>query len=312
MTASRRPGVSGARRPALSLLAVLALATAACGGDTGTAATTGSEPLTISAIPDQDPEKLARLYGDVADHLSKALGVSVRYVPVTDYAAAVSLFRTGDLDLVWFGGLTGVQARLQVDGARAIVQRDIDEAFHSVFIVNTSTSIQPFTDGSGLTALKGLRFTFGSESSTSGRLMPQHFLAEAGVTPDDFSGPPGFSGAHDATIELVESGTYQAGALNEQVWEARLASGDVDTSKVVAVHRTPPYHDYHWVLRPDVAARYGDGFTDRVVEAFTSLDPSNPEDEAVLDLFGAGRFIPTDDANYRAIEEVGRQIGLIT
>ena len=62
-------------------------------------------------------ERLKRPYGLVASELSEQLDVTVRYVPVIDYAAAVTGFRRGDLDLVWFGGLTGVQARLQTPGA---------------------------------------------------------------------------------------------------------------------------------------------------------------------------------------------------
>ena len=102
----------------------------------------GEKVLRISAIPDQKPEKLNRLYPLVAGELGRQLGVKVKYVPVVDYAAAVSAFRTGDLDLVWFGGLTGVQARLQKPGAKVIAQRDIDVAFHSIFIANTKSGMR--------------------------------------------------------------------------------------------------------------------------------------------------------------------------
>lgn len=157
-------------------------------------ALTGSaaEPLLVGAIPDQDPEKLQRLYGKLSDYLSAELGVPVEYRPVTDYAAAVTAFRVGDLDLVWFGGLTGVQARLQVPDADAIAQRDIDAEFHSIFIANQSSGLTPIKTAAELTSLKGKTFTFGSESSTSGRLMPQYFLAQAGVGLSDFKGEPGF------------------------------------------------------------------------------------------------------------------------
>ncbi|MEB3263591.1 MAG: phosphate/phosphite/phosphonate ABC transporter substrate-binding protein, partial [Synechococcus sp.] len=182
--------------------------------------------LRIGAIPDQNPEKLNRLYGQVAAELSRQLGVKVQYVPVTDYAAAVSAFRTGSLDLVWFGGLTGVQARLQRPGAQVIAQRDIDAQFRSVFIANSRSGLRPIQTQKQLTVLEGKRFTFGSESSTSGRLMPQWFLSQAGVQLKDFAGgAPGFSGSHDATIALVQSGTYDAGVVNEQVWTANLRSG---------------------------------------------------------------------------------------
>ena len=75
--------------------------------------TSAGQTLKVGAIPDQNPEKLNRLYGSLAKELTARLNVPVRYVPVSNYAAAVSAFRTGSLDLVWFGGLTGVQARLQ-------------------------------------------------------------------------------------------------------------------------------------------------------------------------------------------------------
>jgi phosphonate transport system substrate-binding protein len=280
------------------------------GGDDN--ATEAVIPLAVGAIPDQDPEKVQRLYSKLADYLEAELGVPVAYEPVTDYAAAVTAFKVGDLDLVWFGSLTGVQARLQVEGAEAIVQRDIDEAFHSVLIANTGTGLEPLSEISDLAQLKDRTLTFGSESSTSGRLMPQHYLQEAGLNIDtDFKGEVGFAGNHDATIKLVEAGTYEVGALNEQVWEARLAEGAIDESRVRLIWRTPPYPNYHWVIHPDVEERYGEGFIDKVQTALVSLDPSVPEEKEILDLFGAGAFIPTENDNYAEIEAVGRQIGKI-
>ena len=293
---------------------LVALVAAACGDDdTGTDAADGdAEPTTvqtlrIGGIPDQDPDRLQRQFGLVADHLAEELGIEVEYVPVAEYDAAVSAFRVGDLDLVWFGGLTGVQARLQVDGAEAIAQRDIDAEFTSIFIARADTGIDPFDDVAGLTALADTRFTFGSDSSTSGRLMPQSFLAEAGVTLDDFDGEAGFSGSHDATIELVESGSFETGALNSQVWRSRVEEGTVDTDAVVAVFESPTYPDYHWVVRPEL----GDELVQAIQDALFALDADDPDDAAILELFGAGSFIEASSDDYGAIEEVGREIGRI-
>jgi phosphonate transport system substrate-binding protein len=270
-----------------------------------------SEPFVTGAIPDQDPEKLQRLYGNLADYLEAKLGVPVDYKPVTNYAAAVTAFKVGELDMVWFGGLTGVQARLQVPGAQAIAQRDIDANFHSVFIANKNTGLQLIADPSGLTALKGRTLTFGSESSTSGRLMPQYFLQQAGIQLTDFKGDVGFSSSHDATIELVEAGTYEVGALNEQVWKSRVEKGEVDQTKVQVIWRTPAYFDYHWVLNPAVSDRYGEDFSDRVKAALLALDPAIPEQKEILELFGASKFIETENSNYAQIEEIGHEIGKI-
>jgi len=266
-------------------------------------------PLEVGAIPDQDPEKLQRLYGKLADYLEQQLGVPVVYKPVTDYTAAVTAFRVGDLELVWFGGLTGVQARSQVPGAAAIAQRDIDAQFHSVFIANRNSGFKPIQSLQGLTTLKGRTFTFGSESSTSGRLMPQYFLQEAGVKLSDFKGKVGFSSSHDATIQLVEAGSYDVGALNEQVWQSRVEAGDVDPNRVQVIWRSPAYYDYHWVIHPEVTDRYGSDFPWRVQSALMDLDASNPEQKEILDLLGAAKFIPTQNSNYAQIEAVARDIG---
>lgn len=292
----------------LLLLVGTLLLAVACAPSQGTEE---SEPFTIGAIPDQDPELLQRLYGSIADYLEAELGVPVEYRPVTDYTAAVTAFRVGDLDMVWFGGLTGVQARLQVEGAQALAQRSIDEQFTSVFIANRDSRLPQLDSIDDLTQLAGHTFTFGSESSTSGRLMPQYFLQEAGLTLDDFNGEVGFSGSHDTTIELVTAGSYQAGVLNSQVWDSRLAEGAVDLERVQEIWRTPPYHDYHWVIRPDVQERFGQDFPQRVTDALLALDASNPEHAEILELFGAERFIETENANYAEIEAIGRQIGQI-
>jgi phosphonate transport system substrate-binding protein len=282
------------------------------GAPNGTAAAF-SGTLHVGAIPDQDPDKLLRTYEQVSEYLETALpGVEVEYRPVTDYGASVAGFRTGDLDLVWFGGLSGVQARSEVPGALVLAQRDIDAAFRSVFIADPNAGVEPIEDVEGLSVIAGRSLTFGSESSTSGRVMPQYFLAQAGVdVRNDLAGQVGYSGAHDKTIELVAAGTFEVGAVNSQVWDTKVSEGAVDPAKVVEIFRTPPYFDYHWVAQPDLNERFGEGFVAALTDALLDLDGDTAEEQAILELFSAGKFIPTTSANYDSIEDVARQIGVI-
>lgn len=316
---SARPATAGGltrRGLLLGALAVPAVPVlAACGGGSGGAGSGGSgaarTTLGISAIPDQDPELLNRLYGTVADCVAAATDLDVEYRPVTDYTAVVRAFQRGDVHLVWMGGLTGVQARELVPGATAIAQRDIDADFRSLFIANRSAGLQPFDDVSGLSALAGKSLTFGSETSTSGRLMPQYFMDQAGIGVDDLSGPPGFSGSHDATIEAVASGAFQVGAVNEQVFTATQEAGEVDLSDVVVLFRTPGYADYHWLVRPDLDEEFGDGTTQRLQDFLLGLDEGGEKEAEILELFGAAEFIEADDAAYDELEEVARAQGLL-
>ena len=270
------------------------------------------EILHIGAIPDQRPERLNRLYKLLSSELSKQLNIKVRYKPVTNYAAAVTAFRTGNLDLVWFGALTGTQARLQRKGSKVIAQRDIDEKFHSVFIANKKSSLQKINNINDLKLLKNKRFTFGSESSTSGRLMPQYFLNKAGVQLKDFKGgSPGFSGSHDATIMLVQSGSYEAGSLNEQVWKSNIERGRVNPSKVFVIWRTPSYYDYHWLAQGNLDKKFRKGFTKELTDVFLSFNEKSKKQRKILNLFGAKKFIISKNDNYKNIERIGREIGKI-
>ena len=270
------------------------------------------EVLYIGAIPDQKPERLNRLYDVLASELSEQLKVQVRYKSVINYPAAVTAFRTGNLDLVWFGGLTGVQARLQTKGAQVLVQRDIDEKFRSVFIANKKSSIQKINNINELKSLKNKRFTFGSESSTSGRLMPQYFLNKAGVQLKDFKGSgPGFSGSHDATLMLVQSGSYDAGALNEQVWKSNLERGRINPSKVFVIWETPSYYDYHWLAQGNLDKKFRKGFTKELKNVFLNFSENSTKQKKILELFGAKKFITSENENYTKIEKIGREIGKI-
>ncbi|MDY6841335.1 MAG: putative selenate ABC transporter substrate-binding protein [Pseudomonadota bacterium] len=273
-----------------------------------TVASASAETFVFTAIPDEDETKLVERFKGVADYLSRELDADVRYIPVKSYAAAVSAFRNNQVQLAWFGGLSGVQARRLVPGSEAIAQGLEDQAFQTYFIVNASTGIEPTDDLSALEDdLKDKTFTFGSKGSTSGRLMPEFYIRDMfGAQPEDFFSRVGFSGNHTRTLRLVEAGTYQVGALNFQVWEKELANGNIDTNAVQVIWETPPYPDYQWTIRGDVDERYGDGFKKRVTEALLNLD-----DPALLESFPRSGFIPASNDDYEPIRKTAEEIGIL-
>lgn len=264
-----------------------------------------AETFTFTAIPDQDETRLRERFGKVADYLHKQLGVDVAYIPVKSYGAAVSAFANDQVQLAWFGGLSGVQARARVEGAQALAQGHEDQFFVTYFIANARTGLEA-SDAFPKT-MAGKTFTFGSKGSTSGRLMPEFHVREAfGEAPEDVFARVAFSGDHSKTIALVQSGAYEVGAVNFQVWETELKDGLIDPSKVRVIWKTPAYPDYQWTIRGDVDARFGAGFTDKVRAAL--LDMRDPE---LLKAFPRQSFVPATNADYAPIEATGKAIGLI-
>lgn len=261
--------------------------------------------FTFTAIPDQDETLLRERFGKIADYLSEQLGVEVAYVPVKSYAAAITAFRNNQVQLAWFGGLSGVQARMRVPGSEAIAQGYEDQFFKSYFIAHQSTGLGKAEQLGD--SLKGKTFTFGSKGSTSGRLMPEFYLRQQfGQSPDALFKRVGFSGDHSRTIALVQSGAYEVGAVNYAVWERELAAGNIDAASVSVIWETPTYPDYQWSIRGDVDQAWGEGFKARVKQALLSMD-----DPELLASFPRQSFVDASNDDFTPVEEVARNIGLI-
>jgi phosphonate transport system substrate-binding protein len=103
-------------------------------------ASAASPTFVFTAIPDQDETRLVERFSRFAKYLEAKLGVPVKYVPVKTYPAAVTAFINNDVQLAWFGGFTGVQARHAVPGSEAIAQGAEDVNFKSYFIANSETA----------------------------------------------------------------------------------------------------------------------------------------------------------------------------
>ena len=255
----------------------------------------------VTAIPDESPTELARKADPLMKYLEKTLGMKVEFTPVSDYAASVEALANKQVDMAWYGGFTFVQANVRSGGkAIPLVQREEDEKFRSVFI----TSDPRITT---LADLKGKTVSFGSQSSTSGHLMPRSFLLQAGIDPDKDFKRVAYSGAHDATIAAVAAGKVEAGALNISVWEKFVADGKVDTAKVKVIFTTPGYFDYNWTVHADMPAAQ----REKLTKAFLSLDRSTAEGKEILELQRATRFVATRAENYKGIEQAARSAGLL-
>ena len=257
--------------------------------------------LKVSAIPDEAPTELQRKFKPLGDYLAKATGLKVEFTPVTDYAASVEGLVNKKLDMVWFGGFTFVQANVRSKGqVTPLVQRAEDEKFRSVF-VTTQPGINKLED------LRGKTLSFGSESSTSGHLMPRSFLLGAKINPDTDLKRISFSGAHDATVAAVAGGKVDAGALNISVWEKLVEGKKVDPKTVRVFYTTPGYYDYNWSVRSDM----NPALQKKIRDAFLALNDATPEGREILELQRASKFVPTKVENYKAIEAAARNAGLL-
>jgi phosphonate transport system substrate-binding protein len=288
-------------RPVKRMLSgVVLLSTLMCG------VAVAQPALVFTAIPDSDETRLVERFTKVAIYLQGKLGIPVKYLPVKNYPASVTAFTNNQVQLAWFGGFTGVQARRQVPDSEAIAQGAEDVAFRTFFIANAKTGLKPSKEFPR--EIAGKSFTFGSRASTSGRLMPEYFIRQhfAGRGPEEIFSRVGFSGDHSRTIQVVQSGAYEIGVLDFTVWDLDKKAGKVDESQVHVIWETPTYPDYQWTVRGDVDRVYGVGFKEKLRDALLAID-----DQAILSQFARTKFIPARNSDYGPIEEVGKVTNLL-
>jgi phosphonate transport system substrate-binding protein len=259
--------------------------------------------LRVTTIPEEAATEQVRKFGPITKYLERTVGMKVEFVPVNDYPAAVEALVNKQVELVWFGGFTHVQAQIRSGGKIiAIAQREEDDnKFRSVFITQKDSGITKLSD------LKGKEFSFGSQSSTSGHFMPRFNLLKAGVDPDKDFKRVAYSGAHDATIASVVGGRVAAASLDITVWRKFVSEKKVDTNKVDIFFTTPPFFNYNWSVHADMPV----ALREKISKALLALDMNTPEGKEILTLNRASRYVATKNENYKQFEEAGRMMGLI-
>ena len=256
----------------------------------------------VTTIPEEAATEQIRKFTPLANYLEKQLGMKVQFTPVTDYPAAVESLVNKKVDLVWFGGFTFVQASIRSGGKIVpLAQREEDTKFQSVFIAKTNSGIK------GLADMKGKQVSFGSQSSTSGHLMPRSFLLQANIDPEKDFKRVAYSGAHDATIASVVSGKVDAAALDITVWQKFVTENKVNTQDVNVFFTTPSYFNYNWSVHADMPMQQ----REKIKAALLALSPANPEHAEILKLNRATRYVPTMPENYKGLESAARSAGLL-
>ncbi|HEY2516687.1 MAG TPA: phosphate/phosphite/phosphonate ABC transporter substrate-binding protein, partial [Polyangiaceae bacterium] len=167
-----------------------------------------NEPsIRLGLLPHVDAATELREQAPFAVYLEGATGAHVDMNIGKSYASMVDAICGGEDDVVQLGGLTYLQAAERC-GVVPIVQRDVDQTFHSLFITAADSPIHALKD------LAGHSFAFGSPDSASGHLMPAYFMAKEGVDPA-VTARAVYSGGHDKTAAQVAAKKVDAGALSE-------------------------------------------------------------------------------------------------
>lgn len=258
-----------------------------------------AEPLKVGMVPDAGATRISiEEKAPLQRYLSQKLGREVRLIIPTNYNATVEGIGNGSLDIAYFGGLTFVKANARY-GAVPLVQRDIDQRFHSLFITRANSPIRKLAD------LKGKSFCFGDINSTSGHLIPRLVLKRAGIPAQNGLKSFRYTGSHPATAQGVATGACDAGAIDESVLKSLFDQGKVSRNVVRVFYVSPPFADYVWAARKSLSAR------DRQAFATALLSLRRGRDDAVLNTLRGEKFVRARIEAYGNVRAIARELNLL-
>jgi phosphonate transport system substrate-binding protein len=256
--------------------------------------------LRIGVLPDESKTTLVARYAPLLEFLTEKTGYIFEIVIPDSYISLLKAFGEGQIDLAYFGGVTFVKANTEY-GAVPLVMRDVDSRFTSDLVVADE-------DFRSLGKLQGRRFSFGSMLSTSGHLMPRHFLqAEHGVTPEKYFHSVEYSGKHDRTVYQVRDGEVDAGVVNSEILRRMFADGRLRPGDIWIIWTTPPFVDYVWAAHPRIPS------VDRenIRQAFLQLSVDNPQHKTILMKMGASGFYPSSINDTSILKQVMDSQGML-
>lgn len=259
---------------------------------------TAIEKLRVGFPPDENPKAIIEKNTPLLNYLKQQTGVKeVEIIVPETYTAAIEEMGRGNLDMVYFGGLTYVLAKKELD-ITPLVRGVVDSTPENfTFIVTRNDS--------GIKSLKDLighTFAFGDVASTSGHLIPHKALLNQGINPEKDFKEVVYTGAHDKTGIAVFNGTVDAGAMNARMFPELVEKGLIKEGEMVILWKSEPFADYPWAARSSL----GVDFLNKLTKAFENL-----KDPAMLGLLKVEGYQKTVDADFESIRKAAKSLGFM-
>jgi len=178
--------------------------------------------------------------------------------------------------------------------------RDTDLTFTTLIIGRAGGGL------SDLESLRGRRIALGSRDSGQARILPLHFLAEAGISEDDVElvlfdsdvGKHGDTGRSDLdALRAVLDDGADAAAVGVNTWAALNAGGDSTVGELEIVWESPPYNHCNFTALPSLDAARAEPW----VEHLLAMDWENPEHRRILELEGLREWKQAELDGYESL-----------
>ncbi len=277
------------------LLALLATAILAGG------ALAAEPPLKLGVgLFQPDREKNDATYRPLAAYLAARLNRPVELRTVDSWEGLAKSLANGETDLALMGPWGYVLANHQA-GAQAIatILYDGKPEYFAIMITHPDSGIDKPAD------LKGRSFAFGDKGSTSGYLIPLHYLMTQGITPESYFAKVVHT-SHQAIETQVTQGVLDAGADYNRNRTAMIEQGLIKPERSKIIWTSAPLPNDAFAVSKALA---GDAALIRQLQgALNDVGAALKTRPDLLPPHYTG-FVSRDNAFYKPIRDAGLATG---
>jgi ABC-type phosphate/phosphonate transport system substrate-binding protein len=240
-----------------------------------------------------------------------AAGIPTDYLLYSNYERLVEALLAGQVDIAWNTNTAYVAAEEAIGGGSQVLgMRDVDRDFRTVIVTPRGEGFD------AAVALAGRRLALGSRDSGHAAILPLHYLARDGLSPDEVElirfdtdlGKHGDTG--DSELRVVESvarGEADAGALGDATWVALRADGHPTVGGLEVAWRSPAYYHCNFTALPsfdrDRAATWS--------RTLLAMDYDEPTLRPAMELEGVRKWFAGDKTLYADLVTAMREQGYL-
>ena len=257
------------------------------------------KPIMLGAVA-YDP-KVIPIWDIIRDYFNDN-GVRLDYILFSNYEAQVEYLLSGKIDVAWNTNVAWVRTyELSNHKAKALLMRDTDIDFKSVFITKTSNNIKSICD------LKGKKFGLGSADSAQAAILPLKYLSDKLENINDVEiikfnsdlGKHGDTGRSEFDIlEAILNNEIDAGSIGISSWIRMLEDGMFPSGEVESFFVTPGYCHCNFTIL--------DSLDEKIVEKFVSTmlsqDPNEPIIKKMMQMEGLNKWVVTTEEELKGYD----------
>jgi len=250
-----------------------------------------------------DKDKNDATYRPLADYLTARLNRPVQLRTVDSWEGLAKSLANGETDIALLGPWGYVLANHQ-SGAQVIstILYDGKPEYFAIMVTHPDSGIRSPAD------LKGRSFAFGDKGSTSGYLIPLHYLMTQGITPESYFAKVVHS-SHQAIETQVTQGVLDAGADYNRNRNAMIEQGLIKAERSKIIWQSEPLPNDAFAVSKALAA--DTALVAKLQAALGDVGNVLKTQPKLLPPHYTG-FVSSDNAFYKPIRDAGLATGKLS